>query len=274
MRLIFASAALTNHIKIVQQRDGRPGDAEMKSTPRFSQLPKWSTDSTSRPPQCYNSPETTICDWKKPPHVPPHPGPPDRRFRWIAMIWGGLTALGGLTHGIGEIRQGPETAPSVVINSWARGAIAATLVSVLVAACSLLAVHRKYDGVVQLLLAGWAGTKIRSPLSGWPAYHAGGLHTFLARRWSWVFGLCLGASVLLLIGSVVLVVFSDVGNADFFLQPVPVHPFPDVFHDPDDRWPRNSRRSGPREAFTRPCSIERRLLCPHNPRKQNPVLTG
>lgn len=120
----------------------------------------------------------------------------------------------------------------MVINSWARGAIAATLVSVLVAVCSLLAVHRKFDGVVQLLLAGggfappvngllagWAGTKIRSPLSGWRAYPAGRLRTFLARRWSLVLGLCLAASVLLLNGSVVLVIFSDVGNADFFSNP-------------------------------------------------------
>lgn len=45
----------------------------------------------------------------------------------VASVFGILSALGGLQHGVGEILQGNVAPSAVVINSWVQGSIATNL---------------------------------------------------------------------------------------------------------------------------------------------------
>jgi hypothetical protein len=66
------------------------------------------------------------------------------------------------------------------------------------------------------ILAGVAGTGIRSPLTGWRRRVAVGVGHLLARLWPWVFGACAASAVFLVVGSVILVCCFGVNNPHLF----------------------------------------------------------
>jgi hypothetical protein len=176
--------------------------------------------------------------------------------RTVASIWGVLAGLGGLTHGIGEVLQGNVAPDGIIIDSWTAGPIATNMdgepamtivpnllltgvltiiVSLAIIVWAAAFVRRKNGGRVLLLLsvgmllvgggfgppliglsAGWAGTGINSPLTWWRTRLSDNVQRWLARSWPWVFTVCLIATVLLVIGSLILVYIFDVNNAGLF----------------------------------------------------------
>jgi hypothetical protein len=176
--------------------------------------------------------------------------------RTIAVVFGVLAGLGGLTHGVGETRQGNVAPDGIVIDSWTEGPIATYMdgepamtivpnllvtgiltivVSLAVIAWSALFVQRKNGGRVLIvlsivmllvgggfgpptigLLAGVAGTGIEAPLTGWRERLPVNARHFLARLWPWVFGICAVNGVFLVIGSVILVHVFGLNNPDLF----------------------------------------------------------
>ena len=179
-----------------------------------------------------------------------------RASRVAASVFGVLAGLGGLTHGIGEVVQGNVAPSGIIIDSWTQGPIATNMdgepaMSVVpnllvTGALTILAslavivwaagfVQRKNGGLVLFLLslgmllvgggfgppligilAGWAGSGINSPLTWWRKQLSGNFGRTLARLWPWLFIVCLIATGLLVIGSLILVYFFDVNNADLF----------------------------------------------------------
>jgi hypothetical protein len=176
--------------------------------------------------------------------------------RVIASVFGVLAGLGGMTHGVGETLQGNVAPDGIVMNSWTQGPIATNMggepamtivpnllvtgiltiiVSLAVIVWSAAFVQRKNGGLILILLsttmllvgggfgspiigilAGVAGTGIRSPLTGWrKRLPVNGRH-FLAKLWPWVFGACVMSGVFLVVGSVILVYFFGLNNPDLF----------------------------------------------------------
>jgi len=157
----------------------------------------------------------------------------------IARVFGAFAGISGAVHGIGEALQGNVATGGVVINSWAEGPIAlymggepamTLLPSFLMAgaltliASSALAVwsagfsKRNHYGRVMLmlstlmllvgggfappvvgLLAGAAGTRVKSPLSWW-SRRLGGAGGLLAGLWNPVWLLCLANGLFLCVG--------------------------------------------------------------------------
>lgn len=178
--------------------------------------------------------------------------------RIVASLFGVLAGLGGLTHGIGEVLQGNIAPSGIVINSWTQGPIATNmggepamtivpnllltgvltiLVSLAVLVWAAVFVQRKNGGwvlivlsIIMLLvgggfgspivgiLAGAAGTGIRSPLTGWRKRLPVNVRHFLAGLWPWVFGVAAITGTFLMIGSVILVCFFGLDNHDLFLN--------------------------------------------------------
>jgi hypothetical protein len=175
--------------------------------------------------------------------------------RNTARLFGVLAGLGGLTHGIGEVMQGNVRPKGLIINSWTEGPIATNmggepgmtivpnvaLTGILTIVVSLavviwaMFVHDKKGGRILLLLsvimmlvgggfappivgilAGVAGTGIDAPSAWWQKRLSALGARFLARLWPWIFGITAVNGVFLVIGSVVLVYFFDVDNADLF----------------------------------------------------------
>lgn len=176
--------------------------------------------------------------------------------RTMASIWGILAALGGLTHGIGEILQGSVAPESIVINSWAEGPIATNLggepgmtiipnflitgilcilVAIVIIIWAIWFVDRKHGGQIMILLfgalllfgggfappimgmlAGWAGTGIHSPLTFWRTRFSPDTQHRLSRAWIWLFVISLFNMLILVVGSVMGVYLFNVNNADFF----------------------------------------------------------
>lgn len=174
----------------------------------------------------------------------------------IAAAWGVLAGIGGLVHGIGEVLQGNVRPEGLIINSWTQGPIATNMggepgmtilpnllltglltivFSLAVTAWSAFFIQRPRSGRVLALLslgmllfgggfgppiigllAAWDASGIHSPLNFWRERLPAGLQRFLAALWPWLLALCFAATFLLVIGSLVLVVFFDVNNADFF----------------------------------------------------------
>ena len=178
--------------------------------------------------------------------------------RVVSSTFGILAGLGGIWHGIGEVLQGNVAPDGIVIESWTQGPIATNMggepgmtiipnllitgvlcivVSLAVAVWAAALVQRKRGGLVLILLsvamllvgggfgppligilAGVAGTRINSPLTWWRTHLSINNRRFLARLWPWVFGICALSGVLLVIGSLILVYFFGVNNADFFVM--------------------------------------------------------
>lgn len=176
--------------------------------------------------------------------------------RLNAAVFGVLAGLGGLVHGIGEMLQGNVPPAAIVFDSWAQGPIATymdgepamslipnlfitglltTLISLVVIVWAAAYVNRKHGGRILILLAvgmllvgggfgppligilaGWAGTGINSPLNWWQRRMSGVTGRAFGRVWPWVFALSALAATLLVLGSLVLVYFFDVNNAEFF----------------------------------------------------------
>ena len=157
----------------------------------------------------------------------------------IARVFGVFAGISGAVHGIGEMLQGNVATGGVVINSWAEGPIALYmggepamtlipnfLVSGMITlfVSSALAVwaagfsNRNHSGLVMLLLstlmllvgggfappvvgllAGAAGTRVKSPLNWW-SRRLGGARGLLADMWKPVWMLCLANGLFLCIG--------------------------------------------------------------------------
>jgi len=178
--------------------------------------------------------------------------------RIVASIFGVLAGLGGITHGIGETLQGNIAPSGITINSWTEGPIATNmggepamtlvpnllvagvltiLVSLAVLVWAAAFAQRKNGGwiliflsIVMLLvgggfappiigvLAGVAGTGIKSPLTWWRTHLPVNVRRFLAKLWPWVFGACVINGVFLVVGSVILVYFFGMNNPDVFVN--------------------------------------------------------
>lgn len=176
--------------------------------------------------------------------------------RVTALIFGVLSGLGGITHGVGEVLQGNVAPGGIIINSWTRGPIATNMggepgmtivpnllvtgvltiiVSLAVIVWSVAFVQRKRGGLILILLsiamllvgggfgppiigilAGVAGLGINAPYTWWRAHLAANIQRVLARLWPWVFGVCGLNGVFLVIGSLVLVYLFGVNNPDLF----------------------------------------------------------
>ena len=183
---------------------------------------------------------------------------PIRAARMTASVFGTLAGLGGLTHGIGETRQGNVAAGGVLINSWTEGPIAAYMggepgmtfipnllvtgaltifvsLTIIVFACAF--VKRKNGGLVLLLLSiilllvgggfappiigiisGVAALAINAPLTWWRKHLSASVRRVFALVWPWVFGVCLINGVFLVVGSVILVYFFGLNNPDLFVE--------------------------------------------------------
>lgn len=178
--------------------------------------------------------------------------------RIAASVFGVLAGVGGITHGIGETRQGNVAPSGIVINSWTEGPIATNmggepgmtivpnllvtgvltiLVSLAVLVWAAAFVQRKNGGRVLILLsvgmllvgggfgppitgilAGVAGTGIKAPLTWWRTHLSVNVRRFLAKLWPWIFGVSLINGVFLFLGSVILVYFFGVNNPDLFVN--------------------------------------------------------
>jgi len=177
--------------------------------------------------------------------------------RIVASIFGVLVGIGGITHGIGETLQGNIAPSGITINSWTEDPIATNmggepamtivpnflvtgvltiLVSLAVLVWAALFVQRKNGGwilvflsVAMLLvgggfappiigvLAGMAGTGIKTTSNWWRTHLPANNRRYLAKLWPWVFSACVVNGIFLVIGSVILVYFFGMNNPDLFV---------------------------------------------------------
>lgn len=176
----------------------------------------------------------------------------------VASVFGVLASIGGITHGIGEIRQGNVAPENFFFPSWTEGPIAAEMggdpaisvvpnllvtgiltliVSVVMLVWAAAFVQRKRGGlvlmllaVVQLLvgggvgspviafLAGIAGTRIHAPHRWWRAHVPAAMQHVLAWLWPWVFAVALLNGLFLFVGAMLLVYAVSLNNPDLFLN--------------------------------------------------------
>ncbi|MBN1217651.1 MAG: hypothetical protein JXM69_01885 [Anaerolineae bacterium] len=175
----------------------------------------------------------------------------------IALIFGILAGLGGLTHGVGEVLQGNVKPDGIAINSWAQGPIATNmggepgitivpnllvtgiltlLISVAIIVWTILGRNKHYGRTLLLLsvalllvgggvgppligmLAGVAGIGVEKPSTWWRQHLPENVRHVLAVLWPWVFSIAVINGVFLVIGSVILVYFFDLNNPDLFLN--------------------------------------------------------
>ncbi|HSJ55814.1 MAG TPA: hypothetical protein VLC95_01440 [Anaerolineae bacterium] len=175
--------------------------------------------------------------------------------RATATLFGVLAGLGGLTHGIGEVLQGNVRPKGILIESWTQGPIATnmggepgmtivpnlrvtgvlTILASLAVIATALLVRDKKGGrrmilfsILMLLvgggfgppilgiLAGVAGTGVGAPSAWWRTRPRAGTRRFLGMLWPWVFGISAANGLFLVVGSVILVYFFGVNNADLF----------------------------------------------------------
>jgi hypothetical protein len=167
-------------------------------------------------------------------------------------IFGVLTGLAGLEHGIGEVLQGNQASSGLVIESWPESelfrilagepamtiipnllvtGILAILVSLVFLAWVTMGIQRKHSGLVLILLSlvlllvgggfgppllgiilGIAATRINAPFTWSRAHLSRGLRHVLTTLWPWSLAVSLIAWLLLLPGSVLLDYFVGVSN--------------------------------------------------------------
>jgi len=178
--------------------------------------------------------------------------------RVVASVFGLLSGLGGITHGIGETLQGNIAPGGIIINSWTEGPISTNMggepamsvvpnllltgiltivVSVAVMAWAAAFVQTKNGGTVLILLsigmllvgggfappiigvlAGAAGTGIKAPSAWWRIHLPVNIRRILAGLWPWVFGICVIDGVFLVAGSVILVYFFGLNRPEMFVN--------------------------------------------------------
>lgn len=177
----------------------------------------------------------------------------NRAARLNASLFGVLSGIGGLVHGIGEALQGNVRPEGIVINSWTVGPIAShmggepgmtivpnllitgiltILFGLAVIVWSAAFVQRKGGGLVliglvigMLLVGGGFGPIVIGVLAGVAGLRINarrerpstGVRRVAARLWPWVFGICLSNGVFLVIGSLILVFFFEYHNPDLFV---------------------------------------------------------
>ncbi len=174
-----------------------------------------------------------------------------------ASIFGILSGLGGLTHGVGETLQGNVAPEGLVMNSWTQGPIATNMggepamtiipnllitgiltiiASLSVIVWAMLFVQKKNGGLFQLLLsiamllvgggfgppiigilAGVAGLGIDAPYTWWRTHLPVNVRRVLAQLWPWIFAIGVINGVFLVIGSVILVYFFGLNMPDLFV---------------------------------------------------------
>lgn len=175
----------------------------------------------------------------------------------IALVFGVLAGLGGITHGIGETLQGNVAPGEMSIKSWTVGPIATNMggepaltiipnllvtgiltiiVSLTVIVWSVAFVQTKNGGLILLLLsiamllvgggfappitgvlAGVAALGINSPHTWWRTIVSNNIRRILARLWPWVFSVSVINGVFLTIGSVILVFVFGLNNPEMFV---------------------------------------------------------
>jgi hypothetical protein len=178
--------------------------------------------------------------------------------RVVASIFGILSGLGSITHGVGETLQGNVTPEGIVVNSWTQGPIATKMggepamtivpnllvaglltiiVSLVAIVWSAIFVQRKNGGLILILLsiamllvgggfappiigvlAGVAGLGINAPYAWWRTHFPVNIRRFLAQLWPWLLGACVINGVFLVVGSVILVYFFGINNPDLFVN--------------------------------------------------------
>lgn len=178
--------------------------------------------------------------------------------RIVATVFGVLSGLGGIRHGIGEILQGNVAPDGIIIDSWVKGPIAETMdgepgmtivpnlmvtgiltivISLAVIIWSIAFVQRPHGGLVLFLLsvgmllvgggfgppvvgmlAGVAGMEINSPHTWWQTRASPRLRGFLAGVWPWIFGIGVINGLFLFVISLILIYLFEVNNADLFLN--------------------------------------------------------
>ncbi|MCW4012578.1 MAG: hypothetical protein NWF07_06240 [Candidatus Bathyarchaeota archaeon] len=159
----------------------------------------------------------------------------------IARVFSVLSGIGGAVHGIGEALQGNVAPSGIIINSWAEGPIAlymggepamtivpnflvTGLLTILVSSGLIIWAtwfsDRRHAGKVMLvlstlmllfgggfgppivgLLAGFAGTRMSSPLSWWNKRLSTGVKEFLNGAWVIIWLVCLANGLFLFIGA-------------------------------------------------------------------------
>ena len=175
----------------------------------------------------------------------------------VAMVFGVLSALGGLQHGIGEVLQGNTPAGALVINSWVQGPIATNLggepgmtiipnllitgIATIIICSALILwsavfVRRRIGAPIQLalslamllvgggfappvigMLASLAAFGMHAGYKRWRARFSSTLRDFLAGSWPWLFGVTVLNGVFLVVGSVLLTVFFGLNAPDLFV---------------------------------------------------------
>ncbi len=189
-------------------------------------------------------------------HVQAHPRAGDARWLVVAFF-GVMGGLGGIRHGIGEVRQGSTATSGLMFDSWTQGPIAtnmdgepafslvpntlatgilAIVVSAAVIGWSLFYLRSKHGGLglvllsllmflvgggvgppVVALLAGLFGFGLAAQQPGRVARWSPGARHALARIFPWIFVVAVLNGLLLFVVSVVLVYAIDFDNADVFL---------------------------------------------------------
>jgi hypothetical protein len=180
-----------------------------------------------------------------------------RASRATASLFGALAGIGGITHAVGEIIQGNVAPQGIMIESWTVGPVATNMggepgmtivpnllltgilnliVSFIVLVWAVAFIERKDGGLNLILLsflmmlvgggfgppiigmlAGAAGVGIHSSHRFWRKNLPPGFKRFLAGLWPWVFGVSAINGLFLVIGSLILVIFFDLNNADLFV---------------------------------------------------------
>lgn len=178
--------------------------------------------------------------------------------RIVASTFGGLVALAGIEHGVGEVLQGNVTPDGLVILSWTGqgpfsalgGEPAMTIVpnllitgilTILVSLAFLiwvtLFVQREHTGrvlallcIAMLLVGGGFGppilglivaaiaTRVNAPLTWWRAHLSGGLRSVLSTLWPWCFGACLINWLMMFPGVVLLGYYFGVNDPNLIFM--------------------------------------------------------
>jgi len=175
----------------------------------------------------------------------------------VASVFGVLSGLGGLRHGIGEVLQGDVRPEGIFTESWTTGPLSTNMggepavtiipnmlitgtltiaISLAVIVWSFAFIQREHGGLVYFLLtvgmllggggvgppvvgmlAGIAGAEIHNPHSWWDEHVTFGTQRKLSNAWPLAFGVALLNGVLLFVGSLVLVYGFDFNHPDLFL---------------------------------------------------------
>lgn len=176
--------------------------------------------------------------------------------RLIATVFGVLSAIGGITHGVGEILQGNTVPDGIIIYSWIHepmftnmgGEPAMTiipnllatgvltiLVSMIMIVWSIAYVQKERGGTVLLLLsvclllvgggfgppiigvfAGIAGRGINAQYPWWSKRLTGNSLNILSKVWPLIFIVCTATTLFLVVGSLILVFLFNVDGQDLF----------------------------------------------------------